>query len=324
MNSTSKVLAKRRDLYETHDALDQRKRQYAKDDIELQTLESSLTTDDNVLQQELIKFTKLLEENESTRKRAEASCGDELMIRNELSADLEIMRDKLEGYESRETALLHDIEEYSIYDEYLKDVLNRHDEFLAVDDIIDRFKTLVRVRSELQAKSKDTESRNTAIRNDLDQYLKDAAIASVTLSNDATTLSYERETLLKHLQSLQEQSDAIAHQSTLDTLTVGQVQRSVENILTLLISSRGTIQHMTIPSLTSAAIHRKLEALGCHLRDLCDVADAWQKEKKEKLVFPGPLQNQAENQPVPEFFRPKLKTQPSFSSKTQSMGFTNN
>ena len=324
MNSTSKVLAKRRELYDAQDSLDLRKMQYSKEDNALKLLESSLTSEDIVLQQELIQFTKLLDENESTRKRAETSCNDELVIQTEISEEIDELQRKLEAFRSREGDLLFEIDSYRVYEKYLSDVLRRNDEFKDVEDIIDRFKSLARANAELQAKLVECDRRNIKTRLELDLYNKDAANTSLTLNNDATTLSYDQDTVKKAFQSLQEESDALSHQETVDAQIVGQINRSVDNILTRVINNRGTVQHITLAALPSSTISQKLSALAGLLADLSNVADVCQKERRQQMVSPVVKPAVAENQAIPEFFRPKLKTQPSFSSKTQSMGVTNN
>jgi hypothetical protein len=105
--------------------------------------------------------------------------------------------------------------------------------------------------------------------------------------------------------------------------TVGQIQRSVDNILVRIITNRRTIQHATQASLPELTAAQKIQALGSYLKDLGEIAEACRKPKPSPTLASAPVRTHVEpSLSVPEFFRPKPKPGPSVSGKSQSLGLT--
>lgn len=79
----TRLLEKRRQMYEVQDALDAQKARFEQEEENFAKREVQLRARDLQLQQQLIKFNKFLQDNEAKRRRAETRweevvrvCGD--------------------------------------------------------------------------------------------------------------------------------------------------------------------------------------------------------------------------------------------------------
>ena len=71
VGGATRLLEKRRQMYEVQDALDAQKARFEQEEEQFAKREVQLRARDLQLQQQLIKFNKFLQDNEAKRRRAE-------------------------------------------------------------------------------------------------------------------------------------------------------------------------------------------------------------------------------------------------------------
>ena len=71
VSPATRLLEKRRQMYEVQDALEAQKQRFAQEEEAFQKKEVQLRAKDLQLQQQLIKFNKFLQDNKAKRRRAE-------------------------------------------------------------------------------------------------------------------------------------------------------------------------------------------------------------------------------------------------------------
>ena len=77
VSPATRLLEKRRQMYEVQDALAQKKANFLEEDKHFQKEERALREKDSYLQKQLIRFNKFLQDNEAKRKRAETRAAEE-------------------------------------------------------------------------------------------------------------------------------------------------------------------------------------------------------------------------------------------------------
>merc|ERR1712060_394129 len=78
VSPATRLLEKRRQMYEVADALDNQKARFAKEEEQFRKKEEQLRAKDLQLQHQLFRFNKFLQENEAKRRRAETRAAEEL------------------------------------------------------------------------------------------------------------------------------------------------------------------------------------------------------------------------------------------------------
>merc|ERR1719478_558752 len=77
LSPATRLLEKRRKMYEVQDALENQKARFAKDEEQFKKREEHLRAKDLNLQHQLFRFNKFLQDNEAKRRRAETRAAEE-------------------------------------------------------------------------------------------------------------------------------------------------------------------------------------------------------------------------------------------------------
>ena len=89
VSPATRLLEKRRQMFEVQEALDAQKEEYLRHEDAFRRREEALRKKDVELQDSLIKFNKFLQENESKRKRAVTRAADERKQIEQKELDIE-------------------------------------------------------------------------------------------------------------------------------------------------------------------------------------------------------------------------------------------
>ncbi|CAK9071276.1 unnamed protein product [Durusdinium trenchii] len=92
VNPATRLLEKRRQMYEVQDALENQKARFAKEEEQFRKKEEQLRVKDLQLQNQLVKFNKFLQDNEAKRRRSETRAHEEaaqIKLKDEEIQDLE-------------------------------------------------------------------------------------------------------------------------------------------------------------------------------------------------------------------------------------------
>merc|ERR1719387_2777026 len=77
VSPATRLLEKRRQMYEVQDALENHKARFAKEEEQFRKKEEQLRAKDLQLQHQLFRFNKFLQDNEAKRRRAESRATEE-------------------------------------------------------------------------------------------------------------------------------------------------------------------------------------------------------------------------------------------------------
>eukprot|EP01138_Halocafeteria_seosinensis_P014069 gb/GECG01014367.1/.p1 GENE.gb/GECG01014367.1/~~gb/GECG01014367.1/.p1 ORF type:complete len:484 (+),score=104.97 gb/GECG01014367.1/:1-1452(+) len=227
----TRLLEKRRQMYEVQEALDAQKEEFARREEAFRRREEALRKKDLDLQSTLIHFNKTVTHNEAKRLRAENREAQERKARQELLEKEESLEDELDQEREQANHYEKRIEELRRYSNFMKSVLShRSDEFADVGSIVQRYFTLKeannKLQSEQQTLKEETEERRKAL-NALQSTFESQALAS---TNNYETLRTDFDRKKQTANEELARQDASKEQQSFKLLEMGQALQSVSHL----------------------------------------------------------------------------------------------
>ncbi|KAM3940097.1 cilia- and flagella-associated protein 73 isoform 2-T2 [Leptodactylus fuscus] len=188
LTPATRLLEKKREMIEVEQALNTQKEEFQMKAESLQQRRAELEHKEEKLKDSLFKFDKFLKENDSKRKRALRKAGEErhLAAQKEREA-IRLQAENLQ-LQTRKEKLLHRQEKNSIYQNYLQRVLERTEEFQEVQEMIDRFNTLMATQENLLKKELGHQEKIERERARLLHYQEEAHSHILELNNQIADL----------------------------------------------------------------------------------------------------------------------------------------
>merc|ERR1719159_401025 len=237
VSPATRLLEKRRQMYEVQDALETHKARYGKK-------EEQLRAKDLQLQHQLFRFNKFLQDNEAKRRRAESRAADEaaqIKAREEEIRDLE---KQLEDSKSQCAELDEEVTRNMKYEEFLDLVKDNCQEYSEIQDLVTRYETLESAHKELMKEQTTSDNRIEELRNEYQAYQKDTDMEMLAMTNKVARLQTERDEAVKDREQLGHQMDEASQEDSKHSLHFGQILMSVENLYLRCITKRGhVLQH---------------------------------------------------------------------------------
>ncbi len=234
-STASRILEKRRQLAEVHDALEAQKDEFARKIDAFRRREEALRKKDLRLQDSLIKFNKFLQENENKRTRAMKRCADECRIREAKEKEIANLKDLLSTKTNEERDLATKLERNKKYQHYLKCVIEQvqvsSDDYSEIQDILDRFQTLKTTNNDLLRQLQKNTKDHEAGRLSYTQFTKKSGNAILNMNNEIATLQKEMEQVTVKLNNTESLDDGTARDVTELTADLSQIFVVVDQIV---------------------------------------------------------------------------------------------
>jgi len=139
VSPATRLLEKRRQMFEVQEALDAQKEEFRRREDAFRRREDALRRRDLELQESLIKFNKFLQENESKRHRALKRASDERKHIESKEQELGELKKKMEERSGEEEVLRGELEKHLRYQDYLEEVIHFHaKDFPEIEDLLTR------------------------------------------------------------------------------------------------------------------------------------------------------------------------------------------
>ncbi|XP_053556529.1 cilia- and flagella-associated protein 73 [Bombina bombina] len=230
LTPATRLLEKRREMVEVEQALSTQKEEFQMKKESLQQRRAELEHKEEKLKDSLFKFDKFLKENDSKRKRALKKVDEERQMaaqkdREALQLQLEIAR-----LQHRKEVSLQRQERNSIYQNYLQKVLQRTDEFQEVQEMIDRFNTLMVTQDKLLQRELESQEKIEREKARFLHYQEETHNRILEQNNQLSELQSELErkrTMVLHLESKWAQ---IQNTSAENTLRLGRIRMATLNL----------------------------------------------------------------------------------------------
>ncbi|KAG8455665.1 hypothetical protein GDO86_001743 [Hymenochirus boettgeri] len=230
LTSATRLLEKRREMAEVEQALSTQKEEFQMKAESLQQRRTELEQKEEKLKDSLFKFDKFLKENDSKRKRALHKATEERQLA--AHKESEALRLQAENQElmHRKKSLLRQQEKNSIYQRYLQRVLERTEEFQEVQEMIDRFNTLMATQNKLLKRELVNQEQTEREKARLLHYQEETRSQILELNNQIAELQSDLEksrAVVFHWESRWAQ---IQNTAAENTLRLGRIRMATLNL----------------------------------------------------------------------------------------------
>lgn len=325
VSPATRLLEKRRQMYEVQDALENQKTRFAKEEEQFRKREEQLRAKDLQLQHQLFKFNKFLQDNEAKRRRAETRALEEGAQIRQREEEIRELEKQLEESKHLCTELEEEVARNMKYEEFLDRVKDTCEEYSEIQDLVTRYETLESAHKDLMENQIDYDKTIEELRREYQKYQKEQEMKLLELSNRLSSLQVEREDALKVSELLSHQMDEARQEDSKHSLNFGVILLSVDNLYLRCLSKRSAIQHFSAPKdeddekdadgedgqqegedsfqLKQRNAKWQLRVILAYLKDFKDMTDTLKKEKKSEQSRTGRQHATVEvtNFPEPKF-----------------------
>lgn len=296
VSPATRLLEKRRLMYEVEDALEAQKSRFAQEEEAFQKKEVQLRAKDLQLQQQLIKFNKFLQDNEAKRRRAETRAQEEQGQIKQREEEISSLQKKLDESQNLCLELEEDVLKNLKYEEFLELVKETSDDYSEIQDLVTRFETLEIAHKDLMDSQQNFEAGNEILRNEFQTYKKSKGMEILAFTNKTAALQAELEDVEKQALHLESLAESTRLEESQQSLHLGQIIMSVDNLFQRCISKRPNIQHANeldekeqvvqairnadsyVPKVRYAV--KQLDVIKAYMKDLRSISDTIKKERK--------------------------------------------
>jgi len=243
VSPATRLLEKRRQMYEVQDALEAQKARFAKDEEQFKKREEALRAKDLQLQHQLIKFNKFLQDNEAKRRRAETRSSDEAAQIKQKDEEIEKLEEQLEESRRQCEELEEEVKRNMKYEEFLERAKESSDEFSEIQDLLTRYETLEVAHRDLVKSQLTFDQKNEEERAAFQQFQKDSANEILGFTTKTASLQSELEQMETLRQHLELEADEVTQGDSVQSLNLGNIIMSVENLYLRCTTQRPNIQH---------------------------------------------------------------------------------
>jgi chromosome segregation ATPase len=232
VSPATRLLEKRRQMFEVQEALDAQKEEFARREDAFRRREEALRKKDLELQESLIKFNKFLQENESKRNRAVKRKQDEHRQRLQKEGEIEKLKEQHRQKLEEEKSMRKQLELNDKYQKYLQDVVDKgSDDYHEIQDLLNRYNTLKTANKDLADTQAKAEQENETKSVEYTHYKKERGNEILNSNNDIANLQHRLEKKEMDVILLMNDLDSTITGGSKQTLVLGQVLRSVQNLL---------------------------------------------------------------------------------------------
>lgn len=247
VSPATRLLEKRRQMYEVQDALDSQKARFSREEEQFRKKEEQLRAKDLSLQHQLVRFNKFLQDNEAKRRRAETRAAEEAAQIRQKEDEIRELERQLDHCRSQCGELEEEVTANMKYEEFLEKVKDTSDEWHEIMDLVTRFETLESANKDLIEVQTVSNDRIENLRKEFADYRRRAEMNMLEMNNHVAELSGELDESQKERQHLEHKVEEATHEDSKHSLYFGQILMSVENLFLRCTTKRKNIQHATTP-----------------------------------------------------------------------------
>lgn len=231
VSPATRLLEKRRMLYEVQDAFDRQMEEEKRKEELFKTKEAELRNRDLATQEKLIQFNKTLQDNEAKRERAEARLREEMKQIEAKNARKKQQMERLNELSEKSRKLNAQMTEMQKYGQFLESVKEKNpEEFTDVNDILSLHEKLTAALVGLQNTQRNLEEEKQRLRLLKDSTEKKKKDEVLDLNIEIANLTKQYDEIEQRRQELTKRVDTSSQAATEKTLELGQILMSVDNL----------------------------------------------------------------------------------------------
>jgi len=230
LSRSTRLLEKRKEQLEVQQELDDHKSEFQRQEEQMKKREMDLKKRERELQEELVKYHKFLNDNDTKRVDAERKQVDNKKFLDQKEEEIEQLKVGLKSMRTELADKKQVLDSYRKYQQFFKTVLEKTDEYKEVKLLIERWNTLSVTRTGLQQQQEATVRETEKQRVQLQKYVEEQVNDVLGLNNQIAGLQKTLETMneltIQQESTLEERSD----QTATRTQEYTQVKMACENI----------------------------------------------------------------------------------------------
>jgi myosin heavy subunit len=231
VSPATRLLEKRRQMFEVEDALTAQKEDFARREEAFHRREDGLRRKDLELQDSLIKFNKFLRENEAKRVRALKRLADETKLSDQKDSEIQALQRRLEEAVEEDRRVKRQMNRHMKYQKYLDSIVREYNkDFSEVADILNRYQILREANSTLVQKQREDEEMCQQIRAEAAAIQQEKENDLLTANNRMADMRRELEQSMRERSALQGDAERAADDRANRLLLLGQIIRSISNL----------------------------------------------------------------------------------------------
>jgi DNA repair exonuclease SbcCD ATPase subunit len=238
LSSSTKLIEKRRMLYEIQEAFERQKEEERKKESEFKQTEDLLRGKDLSVQEHLIQFNQFLIDNENKKNKARLKYEDEVKQKLQREAKIELLNAEIEQLREKSRRMEQQVKRIGKYEQFLDLVKERYpDEFADIGEITSRYNTLSDTYQMLLDKRQRLDAEFEELKRTKDTLEKTRKDEVLELNINIAVLQKEIDDAELQRNDLQKESD-INSQTSLDKdLELGVMLTSIESLFTRCITA---------------------------------------------------------------------------------------
>jgi DNA repair exonuclease SbcCD ATPase subunit len=230
VSPATRLLEKRRQMFEVQEALETQKEEFARREELFKRREDALRKQDLELQQQLIRFNKFLQENDSKTARADKKAKEETHLRQQKEQEILEKTRELEELVNKKDEMKAILDKNLVYEKYLTSVVEEADDFQEIGELLKRHETLKAHHRDLQERAEEVALLNDQYRNELQAYMKEGQDTKLKGHNDIA--QYQKLKEQEELKSLvaDNSREGFLDESAKRVLECGKCQMVITNL----------------------------------------------------------------------------------------------
>lgn len=243
-STTTKLLEKRRMMYEVKEEFNSAKEEERELENDFKATESRLRAKDLELQQDLIKFNQVLQENELKKMKANKKLEEEVRLKRVKEERIEQLNIEIKGLKERNTALEKEVMRMRKYEDFLERTKEKNpDDFTDISEILGRYNTLKESYEKLMKRRHQLEEELQNVKRDRDQYEKENKDEMMELNIAISVLQKQIEEVDVERNELQKDFESASSTATEKDLELGCMLTAIENLFDRCLTEVKKIRH---------------------------------------------------------------------------------
>lgn len=230
-STTTKLLEKRRMMYEVKEEFNQAKDEEREHEAEFMATENRLRAKDYELQQRLIQYNHELQDNEHRRNKAYKKCEEEKRNREQREILIKKLNQEYKELKDKNEALEREVARMRKYEEYLERIKEKNSEdFPDITDILVRYDTLMNSYENLMKRRHHLEEDLQNVKKDRDQYEKKNKDDMMELNIEISKLQKDTEAMEGDRNDLQKNFELASTMATEKDLELGCMLTAIDSL----------------------------------------------------------------------------------------------
>lgn len=244
MSPATRLLEKRRLMYEEQERYEQIKENYKKEEENFKNQEAELIKKDLSLQNHMIGFSNILQENDRKKKKANEKRENEISLIADKETELQRKRQELETLKRQTNNIsvkVSNIKEYEAFLEKVKE--SNQDEYNELSDIRSRYITLDESNRKLKDKQSQISSEFERVKIEKNKYFNQTTIEIMSLHNHITNKQSKYEKWKIHEKKLIGKQEEEKAKQLKKTSEIGLILMAIDNLYTKCVESGSHLKY---------------------------------------------------------------------------------